>query len=381
MKASNEIKEDAHLHDLAFQCVLLEKLGITVRKTHLIYLNSEYVRSGCLDTNKLFTIDDVTGAVQKLAIKTEMEEAQRYLSQEKETEGHCDCIYKGRSRHCTTFRYSNPNVPEYGVHDIARIGSSKAKLAKLADSNIFSLEDLPTNMEFSEIQQNQVDAYILDRALIHKGRVTEELQKMIWPLYFLDYETCPSAIPRFDGFSPYQQIPFQYSLHILERPDGAPRHKEFLSITSGDPSPALVASLRGHIGDTGSIVVWNKTFENKINKELGIRIPEARAFMDLLNNRIYDLMDIFSKQHYVHKGFQGGTSIKDVLPVLAPELSYKDLVIQEGGTASQAWDKITSDTVDQVEKESIAHNLKAYCERDTYAMYVIWRHLYGLVYQ
>jgi len=125
-------------------------------------------------------------------------------------------------------------------------------------------------------------------------------------------------------------------------------------------------------------VVWNKTFESKINRDLGKRIPETQSFMDALNGRIYDLMDIFSKQKYVHRDFKGGTSIKDVLPVLAPELSYKDLAIQEGGTASQTWDKITSEAIAPSEKEILARNLKAYCERDTYAMYVIWQHLYTL---
>lgn len=270
-------------------------------------------------------------------------------------------------------------MPEYGAHDIARIGSNKAKLVELANSGIFRLEDLPKGMGLSAIQQNQVDAYIHDRVLIKKQKIAEELRKTIFPLYFLDYETCPAAIPRFDGFSPYQQIPFQYSLHILDRPTGTPRHEEFLSVTPGDPSAALFASLKKHIGNIGNIVVWSKKFECTRNEELGERIPEAQAFMASLNTRVYDLMDIFTKQYYVHKGFKGGTSIKDVLPTLAPELSYKDLTIQEGGAASQSWDKITSDVVRRGEKEKIVHDLKLYCERDTYAMYVIWRQLYDLI--
>ena len=126
-------------------------------------------------------------------------------------------------------------------------------------------------------------------------------------------------------------------------------------------------------------MVWNKKFECGINRELGERIPGAKAFLDSVNSRVYDLMDIFSKQYYVHKGFKGGTSIKDVLPVLVPELSYADLAIQEGGTASQCWDKITSEKISQEERAGIARDLELYCERDTYAMYAIWRHLMGLI--
>ena len=125
--------------------------------------------------------------------------------------------------------------------------------------------------------------------------------------------------------------------------------------------------------------MWNKKFECGINKDMTERIPEAKAFLEALNARVYDLMDIFQKQYYVHKDFKGGVSIKDVLPVLAPELSYADLAIKEGGTASQAWDKIASSGLGQEEKDAIARDLKLYCERDTYAMYVIWRYLVDLI--
>jgi hypothetical protein len=160
--------------------------------------------------------------------------------------------------------------------------------------------------------------------------------------------------------------------------DGEPRHEEFLSTTPGDPSEAMCASLQRHIGETGSVVVWSKKFECTINRELGERIPAAKSFLDSVNGRVYDLMDIFSKQLYVHKGFKGGTSIKDVLPVLVPDLSYQDLAIQEGGTASQSWDKITAEQISQAERSAIARDLKLYCERDTFAMVAIWRFLQKL---
>ena len=198
--------------------------------------------------------------------------------------------------HSGTFYHSNPAVPEYGLHDIARIGSSKAKLADLVDREIFRLEDLPTDLELTAIQRNQVDAYLHDRILIRQDEIAAELRKLVFPGYFLDYETCPAAVPRFDGYSPYQQIPFQYSLHVLDRADGDPRHEEFLSTTPGDPSAAMCASLQKHIGSMGSVVVWNKKFECTINRELSERIPAAKAFLDSLNGRIYDLMDVFSKQ-------------------------------------------------------------------------------------
>ena len=101
--------------------------------------------------------------------------------------------------------------------------------------------------------------------------------------------------------------------------------------------------------------------------------------MERLNGMLYDLMDIFRAQHYVHKDFKGSTSIKKVLPVLAPHLDYKKLNIQEGGAASDAWWKMVGPITPDSEKKQIAIDLKTYCGLDTLAMYEVWRHLFELV--
>lgn len=381
IKASNDIDENIHYYDLAFQVNLLRMCGLDVGKMQLLYLNKDYVREGELEITKLFKIDDVTSEIEDLCedVAEEMETALSYLSNKTEPKGPCSCIFKGRSGHCTTFDYSNPNIPEYSVHDISRIGLSKAKLRELIDGNIFELHNIPESMDFSEIQQNQIDAHVFDKITIDRESIREELEKLTFPLYFLDYETFPSAIPRFDGFSPYDHIPFQYSLHVLHSPDDKePEHFEFLYSEKDDPSMALAEALQEDIGPTGSVIVWNKGFERGRNEEIAERIPEAKEFMDSVNARLYDLMDVFKKQFYVHKNFRGSTSIKKILPVLAPELSYKNLAIKEGGTASESWNKITTTKISKTEKNKIIKDLKTYCGLDSYAMYAIWRTLENL---
>jgi hypothetical protein len=148
---------------------------------------------------------------------------------------------------------------------------------------------------------------------------------------------------------------------------------------SGDPGPSLVKSLQSHIGPTGSVIVWYKPFEKTRNTELATRLPASKEFFESVNSRIFDLMEIFSKQHYVHKDFKGSSSIKKVLPVLVPELSYGDLDIKEGGTASQAWKKLVDGEYTRTEGDKIKEGLKKYCDRDTYAMYAIWRCLHDQI--
>ncbi|OHA92172.1 MAG: hypothetical protein A3J09_01630 [Candidatus Zambryskibacteria bacterium RIFCSPLOWO2_02_FULL_51_21] len=383
VKATNEIDKKTHLHDLTFQYIVLKRAGFEVKSANLIHLNPDYVREGELELDKLFKIEDMTEKVEDLAeeVGAEMQLAREYLAQGEEPKGPCDCVYKGRSAHCTTFHYSNPDIPEYGIHDLARIGNSKAKLIELIDGNKFKLEDIPEDLKLSDIQKNQIWTYLNDRTIISRENISEELDKLEFPLYFLDYETFPAAIPRFDGFSPYNQIPFQYSLHVLNNPGAEPEHKDFLYTENGDPSGAFVESLRNHIGPKGSVIVWHKDFECGRNDELAERLPESKAFFDDIKSRIFDLEVIFKKQHHVHKDYKGGSSIKKVLPVLVPSLKYDDLAIKEGGTAAETWNKLTADSSELTadEKDLIIGNLKVYCKLDTYAMYAIWRELDKLI--
>ncbi len=381
VKSTSDVEEKVHYHDLSFQINLLRKCGLKINKAYLIHLNSEYVRSGELDVAELFKIVDVGSEVESVthSVATEMAEALKYLSQDSEPKGFCCCIYKGRSRHCSTFQHANPEVPGYSVHDIARIGNSKAKLKELIDNNIFHLDKIPAHIKLTDIQQSQVDTYNLNKVLVSKEKIMEEFNTLIFPLYFLDYETFPAAIPRFDGFSPYNQIPFQYSVDILESADSKPEHYEFLHVGTNDPSKSFAESLQKHLGKVGSIIVWHKGFECGRNNEVAIRIPAIKAFMDSLNNRVYDLEDIFRKQYHIHRDFRGGTSIKRILPVLVPGLSYKELGIQDGGSAADTWNKIVNGSFGETEKERAIKNLKIYCGLDTYAMYSIWRALHKLL--
>lgn len=378
IKSKNEIDQKTNPYDLAFQVNLLRKCGLKIESINLIHLNKEYIRLGNLNVNLLFKINDLTAEINGLCeeVSIDMEQALNYLSQESIPDGFCSCIYRGRSNHCTTFSVSNPKIPEYSVHDITRIGNSKAKLAELIDSKIFEIDKVPLHIKLNVVQQNQINTHKLGKTIVSNTDIIKELKSLEYPLYFLDYETFPSAIPKFDGFSPYMQIPFQYSLHVLKSHDSELEHLEFIHVEPDDPTKYLVDSLQKHIGESGNIIVWYKNFECTIHNKIAERIPQQKLFMESLNNRVYDLMDIFSKQYYVHKEFRGSSSIKNVLPVLIPELSYKELIIQEGTVAFLRWNELITGNLNKNEKEEIIKNLKIYCGQDSFAMYKIWKYLH-----
>jgi hypothetical protein len=381
IKATNGIDKKTHYHDATFQYNLLELSGLSIESVYIIHLNREYVLETELDIVKLFVIEDITETVKLLSddVLRESKFAQEYLGATHEPAGPCSCIYKGRSGHCTTFQYSNPDVPDYSVHDLSRIGLSRRKLTELVDSHILNLNDISENVELSDIQKNQIWTYKYNTQIVLKDNIFEELEKLTYPLYFLDYETFPAAIPRFDGFSPYDQIPFQYSLHILEDPGSEPKHVDFLYTSSRDPSEAFYLSLASHIGPTGNVIVWHKSFECGRNREIAGRIPASTTFFIDLDRRIYDLEDVFKKQYMVHKDFRGSSSIKKILPVLVPHLSYAHLEIKDGGTAAEAWNRIVTDNISAIEKKKMADSLLNYCKLDTFAMYAIWKELCAIV--
>lgn len=392
-KKVNKKRELQYEYDLAFQSNVAKLCGVNFNKKYLVRLNKKYVRHGNLDFTKLFEITDKTEILNDVFLsvaQTEMKGAYEYLSNSEMPTGHCSCYYKGRSSHCTTFSISNPDVPAYSVHDLNRIGNSKKYLGELLNEEILKIDDVPEDDRLKPkpkkrgeepskpTKLNQVRVYKTKKPIIDMASIKSELETLQYPLYFLDYETYPTAIPPFNGYHPYQHIVFQYSLHILKSKDSELEHRECL-VLDGDPSEKIVESLRKDIGDTGSVISWYKKFENSRNKELAELVPSQYDFLHSVINRTYDLMDIVDKQYYVHHGFKGSSSIKKIQPVIAPDFSYKELDVQNGTEAIEAYRQITSGELKGKEVEEKRKQMLKYCEYDTKIMYIIWKFFTDLV--
>lgn len=384
----NKKRELQYEYDLAFQVNVAEECGVSLHEKYLVRLNRAYVREGDLDftPNQLFIVENKTEAIDRLkpTAAIEMSQAQAYLSALEMPPAPCPCYYKGRNSHCTAFTYINPDVPTYSVHDLNRIGNSKRYLKELLDEGILKISDVPiddrlipkppkANAKPSKPRKlNQILVHKSQEPLINFESLKAELDLLTFPLYFLDYETYPTAIPPYSGYHPYQQIVFQYSLHVLKNKDSEPAHFECL-ILNGEPSERISKSLREHMGDTGTVISWFKTFENSRNKELAGFLPSYKDFFFGIIARTYDLMDIVEGQHYVHPGFEGRASIKKVLPVLAPHLSYKKLGVQNGTDAIESYRKITEGELTGEAAKEKENQMLEYCKLDTYAMYVLWK--------
>ena len=330
IKSSTRVKPD-HLYDLAFQKTVIEGNGFTVRNIFVIHVNNQYVRHGEIEADKITHIQDVTEKV-----RAKGESTAKYMPLALD-------VANGD-------KMPNPD-PE-----LAKLGS-KQEWLKIYE-NIFPSEP--------KVWPSDIEPTIDNEA------IKDFLGQLKYPLYFLDYETMSGLIPYFDGHRPYQQVPMQYSLHILRSPEAELDHREFLHSENSDPSRPLVEQLIGDIGTEGSVIVWFEGFEKARNSELGDMLPEYKDAMEAINNRVVDLIIPFKQKWYDDPRFEGSASIKKVLPVLCPELSYKTLGIQEGGSAQRLWMEAVLDGTREAEKDQILADLLEYCELDTLAMVEIY---------
>ncbi len=376
VKSTNSIKKE-HILDLSFQRVAFEDAGYTIGKVKVIYLNKDYRRRPQVVPKDLLMESDVTSEVAELVetVRAQTQDALKYLNLTDEPSG-CSCRLNSRSKHCPTFHYLNPDIPDYSVFNISRINGKK--LALLVDNDIVNVHDVPEDIKLSVIQQNQVDAEKTKQPKIDKAAIADTLNELEFPLYFLDYETVSTALPLYEDCKPYQQIPFQYSLHVLNEPNGTLEHYEYLSHDSTTlPAHELLSNLKQHIGPTGSVITWNKSFEMGRNREMAAQYPEFTELMEGINNRVFDLMEIFSKQHYVHHKFKGSSSIKKVLPVIVDGFTYDDMDISNGQAAALRWyEAVTSDDTELANKTY--ESLLEYCKLDTLAMVEIYNKLKSL---
>ncbi len=182
------------------------------------------------------------------------------------------------------------------------------------------------------------------------------------PLWMLDFETCATAVPLFDGTRPYQQVPFQFSLHKVAE-DGTVQHVEYLWEEDTDPRPGLVEALKA-ITDEGTVLAFNASFEKRVIRELAEAYPDEEAFLLGLNQRMDDLIIPFRQFWLYDPAQHGSCSIKKVLPALT-ETSYDGMDISKGDQAAREWRRAINGAED---KEAILEALRKYCEQDTQAM-------------
>lgn len=364
VKSSTHV-EDYHFDDISFQYYVFDGAGFNINKCYLMHIDNSYIRKGDLDVDAFFKLEDVTDEVVSrqpevlerlpdiISVLTHQDEIDREIGL------HCfspfECGYKD---HCWR------NVPEYSVFDV------------FTKKKAFELGVGAGSFEVSAIPQDEyprghkvIDLLSHKRGEVYadKDKLSEFMSELQYPLYYLDYETINPAVPLFVDTRPYQQIPFQFSLHIQNEQDGALEHHEYLHDAHTDPRRALAEKLVGLCVGTGSVVVYNKAFEEGRNKELAELLPQFADRLLNINSRMVDFLIPFRSRWLYSPSQNGSASIKYVLPAFT-DISYGEMEIASGTEALAQYMKFVKEKVTEEEQEKLFLALRKYCELDTYAM-------------
>lgn len=367
--------------DIAYQKWVLTQCGINVTGTYLICLNSDYVRQGELDLQQLFVTVDMRELVENeyLKVSARVSQALKMLDDENEPDldisEHCQKPYG-----CAFFDYCKRQhgIPsdEPTVFDLYRMNLKK-KLEHYYAGRI-SFEDVREE-KLSDKQQMQVECTLNQTEQINVNGIREFLSGLSYPLYFLDFETLQQAIPQYNGQRPYQQITFQYSLHIKRSETADYEHREFLAPSDGsDPRRALAEQLCKDIPMNVCTLAYNDGFERGRIKELAALYPDLAVHLLNIRDNIQDLLTPFQSGFYYAPAMGGSFSIKKVLPALfpnEPSLDYHNLDerCQNGGHAMAIFPRIQF--MEPEEAAASREALLRYCELDTWAMVKVWEKL------
>jgi hypothetical protein len=375
IKASTAVK-DTHIPDAAFQALVLQRAKIPVGRVFIGHVNNQFVLQRPGNYDGILVEADVTDAVQAYlqeaadkAIK--YREIMRAASAPVVAVGpHCldpyECPFLAR---CTA---REPPAPEFPVDLLPRGG--KIVEALIAEG-FRDLRDVPAKRLTNEMHQRVYEATRSGLAFFDRA-ATAPLRKLLRPYSFLDFETISFSVPEVIGTRPYEQLPFQWSMHVEYAPSDV-RHAQYLAIESFGDFDAMVHALIAALPSEGPIFAYNASFEARVLNLLADHVtPEAdtlRAFAA----RLIDLLPV-TREAYYHRDMRGSWSIKSVAPTISAELGYEHLnEVQEGDGAQLAFLELRNPTVTPDRAAGLRSALLRYCAHDTWVMVVLRRFLCG----
>lgn len=379
-------KKPEHVDDMAFQYYVISHSGYKIKSFYHMRLNSDFVgETGQLNVVDLFELENVTDqlvSMQQL-VENNIKELQKVMTA---SCPNCKISACCKSPHeCEFIQHckNEQSIPEYSVLDIGGMGWKKK--VQLINDGIITMKDY-----YDEYNKNNVSCnYLMQAAFeannipmfIDKNKVKKFLSSLQYPLYYLDFESFQQDVPLFDGVKPYQQVPFQYSLHYQLSQRGPVYHLEYLADCKNkfeDPRVALVEQLCNDIPENAMIMAYNASFEKSCISNMAKAFPKYSEKLIGMTKHFVDLMIPFKNKDVYMRAMKGSYSIKYVLPALFPndsELDYHNLdMVQNGQMAMDAFKKMN--LLSEEERQYLRHRLLKYCELDTYAMVKIVKWLY-----
>ncbi len=363
---SSTIVKDVHINDVAFQRYCCTQFGLNIKNCYLALINNQYVRNGEIDPEGLFNTIDVTDKVEEASagIQNRIDGILEVINKETCPEmvigPHCRDPYECPLTDCWDV------LPDHNVFSLYYGGK---KSFAMYNSGILTIGQITDDYKLNDKQRIQQVCIVSGEPHIDKEAIREFLSYLEYPLYYLDFETIGTAIPLFDGVRPYQNVPFQFSVHVIQDEQSEPVHYSYLTSGTSDPRPGLLAELKKVVGDSGSIIAYNKGFEEGCLRDMAGSFSEYQDWIGQVCSRLVDLLEPFRNFYYYHPAQKGSASLKAVMPAITGR-GYDDLDISDGRIASAAFLAATYGEMPEEDRANVMSNLEHYCGRDTEGM--IW---------
>jgi len=375
VKSSTKISA-TYLLDASLQYWVITNSGIPLVDISLIIINNQYVRKGAVDLNGLFAIKSVLKEAlnNQHLIEENILLSKSVIANATEPDvkigEHCFSPYN-----CDFMGNCWKNVPINSVFEIT--GVKKAELFELYNAGYKTVDQIPEINDLNKNVNIHIQAAKKMDVIVDIPAINSFLDRIAYPVFFMDFETFMPAVPLYDMTKPYQHIPFQYSLH-LKKYKGAPlEHFEFLAEQHNDPRKVFVESLLKDTESAATILVYDILMERNVLNGLKKDFPEYASEIDKRLNKMVDLVQPFQEKNYYHPAMKNSFSIKNVLPALVPELSYSNLKIASGSVAMIAFENLNKET-DMFRILETREQLLEYCKLDTLAMVKIVEVLEGV---
>jgi len=371
VKSSTKVKPE-QCDDVGLQAWIMAKSGLPLEQINIMHLNTECRYP---DLSNLFTTVDVTQDIRDryLSVQPKIRDILTTIRQPNipnvDIGPYCnepnECGFK---EHC----WKEKNIPEMSIFNLPRIRDKKWDLY---NNGIISLEDSRLT-DMDEIQQRIIHCHNTGERYLNREVIQQAMTTWQFPLIFLDFETINPAIPRYNGTRPFEQVPFQFSVHYWPSPDAPISHDEFLHDDKSDPRPTLIPALLEACRKEGSIVAYFGQFESDRIKGLAEFSPEHSEALLKLTERIVDPLPIIREAIYDPK-FKGSFSLKYVAPALLGEdQSYKGMLVGNGGEAQRAFEEMIANKTKPMKKAELYEALIVYCKKDTEVMVELTKWLY-----
>lgn len=315
-------------------------------------------------------------------------------------------------------------TPTPHILDLYRVnlmgGKNNDEVAVLAAAGRARLDDVPRDLlsGITAVRQRLQLDYTARNEEFIAPELKGILQRHPFPLHFIDFEASRLAIPYHVGMRPYEQAAFQWSCHTLSSPGAQLEHSEWLDAEDAFPNFEFARTLRDRIGDDGTVYIWSP-YEKVVLRDIREQMNKYReidadlaAWLERMtrdkNPRVVDLCAL-AKLYYFHPAMKGSLSIKYVLPAVweadaplraDPEfaryvqcgadgrplnpyatlpplpIGEQEEVVNEGTGAMRVYQEMMFGVkaTDPTARKTYRQLLLQYCELDTCAMVMIWRH-------